>query len=67
MSEKEIEEFEASVGRAGLKCFLSPGQLEEIIKNLRHQTLEFTPEQLGAALDYYWRHDAFIDLSKLQA
>lgn len=67
MSDGEIEELEASVARAGLKSFLSRGQLEDIIENLRHQTQEFTPEQLTAAVDYYFRHDAFIDLSKLPA
>lgn len=67
MSEEEIEAFESSVARAGLKCFLSRGQLEDVIENLRRQTIEFTPDQLAAALDHYWRCDAFIDLSKLTA
>src|SRR5690242_13817609 len=61
---RDMSEVESSAARAGLKCFLSRDQLEDIIENLRQQTPEFTLDQLAAAIDHYWRHDAFIDLSK---
>ncbi len=64
MSEQEIDDIESSAVLAGLKCFLSREQLEDIIGNLGQQEPQFTAEQLAAAVDYNWRHDAFVDLSK---
>ena len=63
LSETEQEEIDALVERAGMKCFFCRDQLEDILANLQLQRLEFSPEQLTAAIDYYWRHDAFVDLS----
>ena len=64
MSEEETREFEAYAERIGLRSFFYRDQLRDIIENLRLQRPDFTPQQLAAAIDFYWRHDAFIDLSK---
>jgi len=63
MSDEEIQAFEAYAERAGLRSFFCRDQLEEIIENLRLQRSDFTPQHLAAAIDFYWRRDAFIDLS----
>ena len=63
MSDEESDEFEASVARNGLKCFLSPAQLEDVIDNLRLQRPTHSPNEVLAAIDFYWKHDAFIVLS----
>ncbi len=63
MSEEEIEEFEAYAERSGLRSFFYCDQLRDIIENLRLQRSDFTSQQLVTAIDFYWRHDAFIDLS----
>jgi len=63
MSEEEIQEFEAHAQSNGLRAFFCRDQLQDIIENLRRQRAEFTPQQLAVAIDYYWRRDAFIDLS----
>jgi hypothetical protein len=63
MSEAEIQEFEVYAERIGLRSFFYRDQLRDIIENLRQQRSDFTPQQLAAAIDFYWRHDAFIDLS----
>lgn len=63
MSEEEIQEFEDWAEREGLRLFFCRDQLEDIIENLRQQSAGFTPQQLAAAIDFYWRRDAFIDLS----
>ncbi len=63
MSEEEIQEFETFAKRAGLRSFFCHNQLREVIENLKQQRTDFTPQQLATAIDFYWRHDAFIDLS----
>lgn len=67
MSEQEIQEFEAYAKRAGLRSFFNRDQLQDIIENLRQQRADFTPQQLATAIDFYWRHDAFIDLDTRSA
>ncbi len=63
VSEEETQEFEAYAERNGAQCFLCPDQLEEIIENLRQQRSDYSLQQLASAIDFYWRNDAFIDLS----
>jgi len=62
-SPEERDEFDAMVEQMGLRSFLCGSQLEDIIINLKLQRADYTPQQLAAAIDYYWRHDAFIDVS----
>jgi hypothetical protein len=64
MSDEENDEFDASVGRAGLKCFLSPEQLEDIIENLRQQRPAYSPTDMVAAIDFYCRNDAFMEFDR---
>jgi len=63
VSAEEIEEFEAHAKREGLRSFFCQAQLEDIVGNLRQQRPGFTRQQLADAVNYYWKHDAFIDLS----
>ena len=63
MSEEEIQEFEAYTELSGLRSFFYRDQLRDIIENLRLQRSDFTPQQLATAIDFYWKHDAFIDFS----
>jgi hypothetical protein len=63
MSDDEVDEFEAYAEQSGLRCFFSRDQLEEIIANLNQQCSNFTEHQLVAAISFYWRHDAFIDIT----
>lgn len=62
MSEEEIQEFDAYAKRAGLRSFFCRDQLRDIIGNLRLQRSDFTPQQSAAAIDFYWKNDAFIEL-----
>lgn len=64
MSEENIQEFAAYCERIGLRSFFYRDQLRDIIENLRRQRSEFTSHELVAAINFYWRCDAFIDLSR---
>ena len=57
------DEFDALVGRTGMRCFFGRDQLEDILANLKLQRVDFTPEHFIAAIDLYWKHDDLIDLS----
>lgn len=61
-SEEEVDEFEASVAAAGFKAFFCREQLEGILRNLRLQRRAHGPTEIAKAIDYYWKHDAFIAL-----
>jgi hypothetical protein len=63
LSPEEQDEVDSLAERTGMRCFFYRGQLEEIHANLSCQCPDFTPEQFITAIDFYWRHDAFIDLS----
>ncbi|MGB3393958.1 MAG: hypothetical protein WA956_08690 [Stenotrophomonas sp.] len=63
MSDEEIEAFEAYAECAGLRSFFCRDQLQQIADNLTGQCSTFTQKQLVTAINFYWRHDAFIDLS----
>ena len=62
-SPEELDEFDAMVERTGMRSFFYRRQLDEVRDNLRLQQHDYTIEQLATAIDFYWRHDAFIDLS----
>ena len=59
----EQDEFDLLTERKGIRCFFCRQQLEDIRFNLDSQCPDFSLEQLVRAIDFYWRHDAFIDLS----
>jgi hypothetical protein len=60
VSEKEMVGFETAWKAAGYRSFLCDGQIREIIDNLAEQRADFTRPDLERAIDFYWRHDAFI-------
>lgn len=62
ISPEEADDLYEYPKKVGLKGFLSPDQLEEIISNLWQQQPQFSEGQLVAAINYYWIHDAFINL-----
>ena len=63
VSPEEQDEFDSLAERTGMRCFLCRDQLEGIRANLGLQRPEFSLVQFITAIDFYWRHDAFIDLS----
>ena len=62
VSEEEMVAFEAAWTAAGFKSFLCDGQIREIVGNLEEQRFDHTRAELERAIDFYWRHDAFIVL-----
>ena len=62
MSEEESDEFEACLARNGLKTLLCPAQLEDVVSNLRQQRSSPSLDDIVAAIDFYWKHDAFIEV-----
>lgn len=62
LSPEEQEELDAYPETVGLKGFLCLTQLEDIINNLREQRPSFSEHDLMAAINFYWRHDAFINV-----
>ena len=62
-SPDEQDEFDVAAEQAGMRCFFNRDQLVDIQANLAAQRPDFTLDQLVAAIDFYWKHDAFIDLS----
>ena len=67
LSREEQDELDALVEGTGMRCFFCRDQLEDIRSNLALQRPDFTGEQFISAIDFYWRHDAFIDLSRTTA
>jgi len=63
VSPDEQDEFELLAEREGMRCWFCHEQLEDIRANLGTQQPVFSLEQLVCAIDFYWKHDAFIDLS----
>ena len=62
LSLEEQDAFDALAEKAGLVALLSRGQLEDVQANLALQRPGFSLEQWAAAVEFYWRHDAFINL-----
>lgn len=63
LSPEEQDELDAYPETVGLNCFLCISQLEDIAENLRQQCPGFSEQDLLMAINYYWRHDAFINLA----
>lgn len=59
MAQEELE----ALSQAGYRDFLSDELLEDIVSNLRQQNEDFVESQLEAAIQFYWKNDAFIVLS----
>lgn len=62
LSPEEQDELDAYPETIGLGSFLCVSQLEDVAQNLRQQVPQFSDKDLVQAINYYWRHDAFIDL-----
>jgi hypothetical protein len=62
-SPEELDEFDAMAERTGMRSLFNRCHLDEVRENLRLQQQDYTMEELATAIDFYWRHDAFIDLS----
>lgn len=62
VSEGEMVAFETVWKAAGFMSFLCDGQVREIVDNLKEQRAAHTRVELERAIDFYWRHDAFIAL-----
>ncbi len=62
LSPEEQDELDAYPETIGLYSFLCVSQLEDIAQNLRQQVPRFSDQDLVQAINYYWRHDAFINL-----
>jgi hypothetical protein len=62
LSPEEADELDAFPPSVGLKTLLSKVQLEDILSNLVLQRAAFSDEELEAALNHYWKRDAFINL-----
>ena len=62
VSEDEMVAFEKAWHVAGYKSFLCDGQIREIIGNLEDQRAAHSRADLERAIDFYWRHDAFLEL-----
>ena len=62
LSDDEHDALDTALRIAGWRWFLSEDQLEDIVANLALQAAPYSPEQLLAAIQHYWAHDAFIEL-----
>ena len=62
LSPEEQVELETYPEAIGLQCFLCLTQLESVLANLREQHPAYSESDLLFAIDYYWRHDAFIEV-----
>jgi hypothetical protein len=63
LSPEEQDEFDSFVEQTGMRSLLCVPQLEEVQANLNIQHPEFSLGNLADAVDFYWKHDAFVDLS----
>lgn len=63
LSPEEQDEFDSLAEQAEMRCFFYRDQLEDIRANLKLQCADFSLDQFTSAIDFFWRHDAFIDLS----
>lgn len=62
LSPGEQEQREADLESDGLSCFVFKDQLEDVVQNLQAQNRNFNQQDLYAAINYYWKNDAFINL-----
>lgn len=63
LSDEEHDERESAAGKAGIVSFFCRDQLEDIIGNLQAQRSDFSDDQLEKAIQYYWDHDAYIQMA----
>jgi hypothetical protein len=64
MSEEESDALDSALSSFGLQLFLTPSDLVQIAENLRQQCSSYSPDQLIAAVNHYWTHDAFIEVTR---
>jgi hypothetical protein len=57
------EEIENYCTSQQVRAFFYSGQLEDIRGNLAAQRANYSDADLEAAIDFYWRRDAFIQLT----
>lgn len=62
VSEEEMDALHSAWHAAGFQSFLCDDQIQEIIGNLDQQRSDYTPADLERAIDFFWKHDAFIAL-----
>ncbi|MGP9806977.1 DUF7716 domain-containing protein [Halomonas sp. AOP12-C2-37] len=65
LSPDEQAQREVDLEKSGLVCFFHKDQLEDIEQNLMAQKKEYDQRDLYAAINYYWKHDAFINLGNV--
>ena len=65
LSPEEQDQREVDLENSGLMCFFSKDQLEDILQNLQAQKNNYDQQDLYAAINYYWKNDAFIDLGSV--
>lgn len=63
LSPEEQDELDEYLKSVGLSCFLTFTDLEQVAENLRQQRRNASDLDFLGAIDYYWRHDAFICLT----
>tara|TARA_R110001599_G_scaffold346101_1_gene571027 strand:- start:231 stop:560 length:330 start_codon:yes stop_codon:yes gene_type:complete len=62
LSPEEQDQREADLESSGLICLFFKDQLEDIEQNLKAQKKDYDQRDLYAAINYYWKNDAFISL-----
>jgi|AZIH01.1.fsa_nt_gi hypothetical protein len=65
LSPEEQDQQEVDLENSGLMCFFHKDQLEDIEQNLMAQKKEYDQRDLYAAINYYWKNDAFINLGNV--
>lgn len=65
LSPDEQDQREVDLEKSGLTCFFSKDQLEDIVQNLKAQKNNYGQQDLYAAINYYWKNDAFIELGNV--
>lgn len=62
LTDEEHDQLEVLLTREGWVHFLSEAQLEDVAENLRQQAHRPSAAQMLKAIEYYSRHDAFVEL-----
>lgn len=62
LSDEEYEEFDNSIHECGYSNFLNLDQMEDIVSNLKMQKSNYSENELINAIEYYFSHDAFLDI-----
>lgn len=64
LSDEEYDELEQSIIDCGYSYFLSLDQIVDVIENLSMQVDKVTRIELLHAINFYFIHDAFWDVTK---